>query len=68
MQSNKPVAVVMGVGPGLGAALVRRFAPAYAVAMLAKFVPSRNDDLCTTSISEHERHQHAYCRARSRAG
>jgi len=35
-QSNKPVAVVTGVGPGLGAALVRRFAPAYAVAMLAR--------------------------------
>jgi len=31
-----PVAVVVGVGPGLGAALVRRFAPAYAVAMLAR--------------------------------
>jgi NAD(P)-dependent dehydrogenase (short-subunit alcohol dehydrogenase family) len=30
------VAVVVGVGPGLGAALVRRFAPAYAVAMLAR--------------------------------
>lgn len=35
-QSNKPVAVVTGVGPGLGAALVRRFATAYAVAMLAR--------------------------------
>ena len=31
-----PVAVVVGVGPGLGAALVRRFAPTYAVAMLAR--------------------------------
>ena len=30
------VAVVVGVGPGLGAALVRRFAPTYAVAMLAR--------------------------------
>jgi NAD(P)-dependent dehydrogenase (short-subunit alcohol dehydrogenase family) len=30
------VAVVVGVGPGLGAALVRRFAPAYAIAMLAR--------------------------------
>ena len=29
-------AVVVGVGPGLGAALVRRFAPTYAVAMLAR--------------------------------
>jgi len=34
--SNQPVAVVVGVGPGLGAALVRRFAAAYPVAMLAR--------------------------------
>jgi NAD(P)-dependent dehydrogenase (short-subunit alcohol dehydrogenase family) len=34
--SNKPVAVVTGVGPGLGAALVRRFATTYAVAILAR--------------------------------
>jgi NAD(P)-dependent dehydrogenase (short-subunit alcohol dehydrogenase family) len=34
--SNKPVAVVIGVGPGLGAALVRRFAASYSVAMLAR--------------------------------
>jgi NAD(P)-dependent dehydrogenase (short-subunit alcohol dehydrogenase family) len=34
--SDKPVAVVIGVGPGLGAALVRRFAAAYPVAMLAR--------------------------------
>jgi NAD(P)-dependent dehydrogenase (short-subunit alcohol dehydrogenase family) len=34
--SGKPVAVVTGVGPGLGAALVRRFAANYAVAMLAR--------------------------------
>src|SRR6266478_943065 len=34
--SSKPVAVVTGVGPGLGAALVRRFAAGYAVAMLAR--------------------------------
>ena len=34
--SNQPVAVVIGVGPGLGAALVRRFAAKYAVAMLAR--------------------------------
>jgi len=34
--SNHPVAVVIGVGPGLGAALVRRFAAAYPVAMLAR--------------------------------
>ncbi|HEV2169900.1 MAG TPA: SDR family NAD(P)-dependent oxidoreductase [Candidatus Binatus sp.] len=34
--SNQPVAVVIGVGPGLGAALARRFAAAYRVAMLAR--------------------------------
>jgi NAD(P)-dependent dehydrogenase (short-subunit alcohol dehydrogenase family) len=34
--SNQPAAVVIGVGPGLGAALVRRFAAAYPVAMLAR--------------------------------
>ena len=33
---NKPVAVVTGVGPGLGGALVRRFSATYAVAMLAR--------------------------------
>jgi NADP-dependent 3-hydroxy acid dehydrogenase YdfG len=33
---TQPVAVVIGVGPGLGAALVRRFAAAYPVAMLAR--------------------------------
>src|ERR1700691_2485615 len=35
-QPKKPVAVVIGVGPGLGAALVRRFAATYTVAMLAR--------------------------------
>jgi len=34
--SSKPVAVVIGVGPGLGAALARRFATNYAIAMLAR--------------------------------
>jgi NAD(P)-dependent dehydrogenase (short-subunit alcohol dehydrogenase family) len=34
--SNKPVAVITGVGAGLGAALVRRFAATYAVAILAR--------------------------------
>lgn len=33
---NKPVAVIAGVGPGLGASLVRRFASTYAVAILAR--------------------------------
>src|SRR5262249_57764928 len=36
MDTQKPVAVVIGVGPGLGAALARRFATAYSVAMLAR--------------------------------
>lgn len=31
-----PVAVVVGVGPGLGAALARRFAQGYAVALIAR--------------------------------
>src|ERR1700730_14163954 len=34
--TDKKVATVFGVGPGLGAALVRRFATAYAVAILAR--------------------------------
>ncbi len=33
---NKPIAVVTGVGPGLGAALARRFAGEYALALLAR--------------------------------
>ena len=33
---NKPVAVVVGVGPGLGASLARRFASKYAVAINAR--------------------------------
>jgi len=36
MDAKKPVAVVIGVGPGLGAALARRFAAAYSVAILAR--------------------------------
>jgi NADP-dependent 3-hydroxy acid dehydrogenase YdfG len=35
-QPKKPVAVVTGVGAGLGASLVRRFAAIYSVAMLAR--------------------------------
>jgi NAD(P)-dependent dehydrogenase (short-subunit alcohol dehydrogenase family) len=33
---NKPVAVVTGVGPGLGASLARRFAATYAIAIVAR--------------------------------
>jgi NAD(P)-dependent dehydrogenase (short-subunit alcohol dehydrogenase family) len=36
MAQNQPIAVVTGVGPGLGAALVRRFAKEYKVAMVAR--------------------------------
>lgn len=36
MAQSKPIAVVTGVGPGLGAALVRRFAKEYDVAMVAR--------------------------------
>src|SRR6266481_9982097 len=45
--SNQPVAVIIGVGPGLGAALVRRFAASYAVALLA-----RNADYLKALASE----------------
>ncbi len=34
--NNRSVAVVTGVGPGLGAALARRFAQGYAVAINAR--------------------------------
>jgi len=36
MENRKGVAVVIGVGPGLGAALARRFATEYSVAILAR--------------------------------
>jgi len=36
MQNKKGVAAVIGVGPGLGAALARRFATDYSVAILAR--------------------------------
>jgi len=35
-ESKQPVAVIAGIGPGLGAALVRRFAREYRVAMIAR--------------------------------
>ncbi|HUN58922.1 MAG TPA: SDR family NAD(P)-dependent oxidoreductase [Candidatus Binataceae bacterium] len=34
--SNRPLAVVIGVGPGLGTALARRFAERYAIALVAR--------------------------------
>jgi NAD(P)-dependent dehydrogenase (short-subunit alcohol dehydrogenase family) len=40
MAQTKPVAIVVGVGAGLGAALARRFAEGYAVALVA-----RSDDV-----------------------
>src|SRR5215472_17706148 len=36
MAEQKPVAVVVGVGPGTGAALARRFAKGYRVALVAR--------------------------------
>ncbi|HTY53585.1 MAG TPA: SDR family NAD(P)-dependent oxidoreductase [Candidatus Binataceae bacterium] len=35
-KKQQPVAVIVGIGPGLGAALVRRFAREYRVAMIAR--------------------------------
>lgn len=35
-EAKRPVAAVIGVGPGLGAALARRFAKSYAVAIVAR--------------------------------
>jgi len=34
--AQKPVAVVIGVGPGLGSAAARRFAAEYTVALVAR--------------------------------
>ena len=34
--TDKKIAAVIGVGPGLGAALARRFATDYAVALVAR--------------------------------
>src|SRR5450432_2661803 len=34
--SKRPVAVVVGVGPGLGSAVARRFAAEYTVALVAR--------------------------------
>ena len=47
MAQTKPVAVVVGVGAGLGAALARRFAEGYAVALVA-----RSDDVTSALAKE----------------
>lgn len=47
--TRTPVAVVVGVGPGLGAALARRFTSEYAVAVLA-----RREEYLTTLVKEIE--------------
>jgi NAD(P)-dependent dehydrogenase (short-subunit alcohol dehydrogenase family) len=47
--THAPVAVVVGVGPGLGAALARRFATEYAVAVLA-----RREEYLTSLVTEIE--------------
>ena len=46
-QGKRPVAVVVGVGPGLGAALARRFAAEYRVALVA-----RSEDYLATLAKE----------------
>lgn len=46
---QRPVAVVVGVGPGLGAALARRFAAGYTVAVLA-----RKEEYLTALVQEIE--------------
>lgn len=46
---RRPVAVVVGVGPGLGAALARRFAAGYTVAVLA-----RKEEYLTALVQEIE--------------
>jgi NAD(P)-dependent dehydrogenase (short-subunit alcohol dehydrogenase family) len=48
MADRQPVAVVVGVGPGLGAALARRFAHGYAVALIARnadYLDSLSEDI-----------------------
>jgi NAD(P)-dependent dehydrogenase (short-subunit alcohol dehydrogenase family) len=49
--SQKPAAVVVGVGPGTGAALARRFASEYAVALIA-----RNGDYLRDLAAEIRQH------------
>ncbi len=45
--SDKPVCAIVGVGPGLGLALARRFAARYALALIA-----RNEEFLSTATRE----------------
>src|SRR5262245_38246560 len=47
MAQGRPVAIVVGVGAGLGAALARRFAEGFAVALVA-----RSDDVTNAVAKE----------------
>ncbi len=51
---SKPVCLITGVGPGTGAALSKRFARDYAVAMLAR------NEARLEQLAESEQHCHAY--------
>jgi NAD(P)-dependent dehydrogenase (short-subunit alcohol dehydrogenase family) len=52
--SQRPLAVIVGAGAGLGAALARRFASGYRVAMLARVLSSelKEDGSVTTDQAQ----------------